>query len=229
MMQLFLLAGLILTGCVLYARDGVKEEREVKGFDKIAFSLSCDLEIKQGNAEDILIEGDEKDIPKVVTEVKDGTLQIKRKKGTTSNFKDMKVIVTVKELKELSVAGSGDVNFTTALKADNLSIKLSGSSDVSCENLVADQLDVKVAGSGDVKLGGELASDLEIRLSGSGDIKAHDLKAKTARVSIAGSGDISVWATEFLESRVAGSGDIKYKGDPKVDSKVSGSGDIKAI
>ena len=205
------------------------QEREVKGFNQIAYSLPCNLEIQQGTMEKVVLEGDQNDIDKIITEVEDGQLKIKPRDEVSGKFKEIKIIVTVKELNGIAIVGSGDINFTTPLKSSDLEIKVSGSCDLNCEKLKADNLQIRLAGSGDMYIGGDLSSELKVNLAGSGDIQTGDLKAPKADISVAGSGDVTVWATDFLFARVAGSGDIKYKGSPEVDKKVSGSGDIKKL
>ncbi|MBN1950335.1 MAG: DUF2807 domain-containing protein [Bacteroidales bacterium] len=225
-LQLLVFVSIIISGCSVTAQDRITDERKLSGFDKIAMSLPCDLEIQQGEVEGVIIEGAAKDIEKVEMKVKGGTLHIGKKEGESGRLEDLKFIVKVKELHSVAVAGSSDVEFSTPLKTDDLGLKLAGSCDLNCGKLTADNLKIELSGSGDVRIGGEVTSELDIRMAGSGDIRLEELKAKNAKISIAGSGDIRLWITDFLDAQIAGSGDVQYKGNPRIKSRVSGSGDF---
>ena len=201
-----------------------KEIREVKDFNKLSFSIPGDLEIEQGDHEGLILIGDKKDLEKIVTEVENGELKIKKRKGTAKFHKEVTAKLVVKELEELSVNGSGNVLFKTTFKAGDFEMNISGSGDIKCEELLVNELEVNIAGSGDMELGGEVDSECEISIAGSGDVDAVDLKAATVEVSIAGSGDAQVWAVNDLETSISGSGSVRYKGDPKVNASVRGSG-----
>lgn len=203
-------------------------KRDVSDFNEISFSIAGDLEITQGNKEELLLIGEADDLEKIITRVEDGNLKI----YTKNNFSHMgkvKVKVTVKELNELSLAGSGNVKFMTDLKTDEFEMDLSGSGNIRCEKITGNEMEINLAGSGNVYMGGELAEELEISIAGSGNVDCANLKAKEVEVSIAGSGDAKVWATDELESSIVGSGSVYYKGNPVVDAETSGSGKTKPL
>jgi hypothetical protein len=204
-----------------------QEERDVSGFDRISYSLSGDLEITQGNKEELIIIGDSEDIDKIITEVKDGKLKI-YKKNNSSRIGDVKVKVTVKDLSALSVAGSGNVEFKSDLKTEEFEMDLSGSGNISIPNITTEEIELNLAGSGNIRMGGE-AEELELNIAGSGDVDCANLKTSETEVNIAGSGDAKVWATGELESNIVGSGNVYYKGNPLVDAETSGSGKTKPL
>jgi len=201
-----------------------KEIREVKDFNKVSFSIAGNLEIEQGNHEGLILIGQKEDLERVVTKVEDGKLKIYRKPGSVKNMKDVTAKLVVKNLKKLSVNGSGDVVFRTDFKTEDFEMNVSGSGDIRCEELTAENLEINIAGSGDMSLGGKVSSHFEINIAGSGDVDAAELKADTVEVSIAGSGDAKVWAESNLETSISGSGSVRYKGDPKVNADIHGSG-----
>ena len=220
-------AGIALSAAFLMMTIQVsaqKEIREAQDFNRVNFSIPGTLEIEQGDHEGLILMGDKDDLEKIVTKVEDGTLKIKKVKGSAKLTKDVTAKLVVKELKELSVNGSGDVIFNTTFKAGEFEMNISGSGDIKCDRLLVNELEINIAGSGDMDLGGEVDTDFEISIAGSGDVNAPDLKAASVEVSIAGSGDAVVWATDELETSIAGSGSVRYKGDPKVNAEIRGSG-----
>jgi hypothetical protein len=205
-----------------------QEKRDVSGFDKISYSISGELEITQGNMEELILIGDSEDLEKIITKVDGGKLKIYTN-NNNSRLSNVIVKVTVKELSALSIAGSGDVEFKSDMKTGEFELELSGSANIACPNITAREVEINLAGSGNIKMGGELESELEISIAGSGNIDCASLKAKEVEVNIAGSGDASVWATDELESNIVGSGNVYYKGRPLVDAETSGSGKTKPL
>jgi len=204
----------------------VTKTRNVSDYDEIAVAGSFDVKLVLGKEGEITIEMEDNLLDYLITEVENGKLKIKWKKGfSIRTTKDLLVTVPFKDVEAISLAGSGDVFSIDAIKTDNLKVALSGSGDISLK-VNSKNLTSSVSGSGDIKLSGS-TQKLKFSLAGSGDIEGFDLVSNEAEVSIAGSGDIEVNATDNLKARIAGSGDIKYKGNPKTqDFKVSGSGTV---
>lgn len=203
--------------------------RTTSDYDVVAVAGSFDVELVSGKEGKITLEGESNLLEYVVTEVSDGKLKIKTKKGyniRVSNGKKLVITVPFEDLDKVALAGSGDVYTKNAtIKGDEFKMALAGTGDVILD-VDVDDLKMAVSGSGDMTARGT-ADNAEVKLAGSGDIHAYKLKAKNTVVSLAGSGDIRVYAENSIKARVAGSGDITYKGRPsKEDTKVSGSGSI---
>jgi hypothetical protein len=205
-----------------------QEYRDVSGFDGISYSLSGNLEIAQGTSEKLMLKGDQDDLSKIITRVEDGKLKIYTKENTRI-MGEVSVFVNVKDLHELSVAGSGNVVFKTGLKTSELGINLSGSGNIECMELIAAETEINLAGSGNIELGGIINGDSELNIAGSGDVDCENLQVTECEVNISGSGSARVWATDKLESNIAGSGNVYFRGEPLVNAKTSGSGSTKPI
>ena len=167
----------------------------------------------------------------IKTEVKDGKLVIKTRKGVNlkpSSWKSgILVVVPVESIDGVSLSGSGDITSRTTLKSDSFETRISGSGDIVLD-VEANSVEASMSGSGDMKLNGK-ASDFEVQVSGSGDISAYGLEADHVTVQVSGSADVEVTAKQSIKARVSGSGDISYRGNPgKIDTKSSGSGDISS-
>ncbi len=206
-------------------------ERSTGDYESVAVSGWFDIELIEGSEGEIKIHGEENLLEHIITEVKDGTLEIKVEKGVqlqpSSWKKDGGIFITVpvEEIEGVALSGSGDITSKKILKAERFSTSMSGSGNITLE-VETNSLETSMSGSGDIDLRGK-ASRFDVRISGSGDVQAFGLEAEEVEATVSGSADIEVTVHDTLIARVSGSGDIRYKGDPKkVDSKSSGSGDI---
>ncbi len=204
-------------------------ERSTADYEAISVSGWFDVDLVEGAEGNITLKGEENLLEYIITEVKDGKLVVKVKKGyyLQSSWSKGSIYITipVEQINSVSMSGSGDLVGKTRLKANDFSTSMSGSGDLSL-TVEATNMSVSVSGSGDMKLQGS-TENLEVQISGSGDVHAYELIADNVNAQVSGSADIEVTANEMLKARVSGSGDISYRGNPKkIDSKTSGSGDI---
>ena len=135
------------------------------------------------------------------------------------------IYVTVKDIKEVNLSGSGDVSFRDGLTANSLKLRISGSGDM-VGKVDAKTLESSISGSGDMSLSGR-ADNSTVSVVGSGDYTARNLTTASTAIRLTGSGDAYVNATERIDAALHGSGDIHCSGNPKnVSKSTSGSGDI---
>ncbi|VAW10194.1 FIG00652355: hypothetical protein [hydrothermal vent metagenome] len=203
--------------------------RSVGDYDAIALSGWFDLDLVAGQEGEITLEGESNLLEYIKTEVKDGKLVIKTRKGInlkpSSWNEGIRITVPVESVSSIALSGSGDIVGKTTIKVDNFKTAMSGSGDITLA-IEADNVKASMSGSGDITLTGK-TDNFDVNISGSGDIKAYELEANNVDATVSGSADIKVTAHKMLKARVSGSGDIQYRGNPtKVDTKTSGSGDI---
>jgi len=200
------------------------EDRAVSGFHTVDLSGGYTLEIMQGEKESLRIEGDEEDLQKILTEVKNGILEIKVN-GRITNSKKIKLYLTFKKLEKISSSGSIAMTGKGTLKFDKLDLDLSGAAVVDLD-IEAASLDADMSGSTDAKLRGRIA-DLDIDISGAGSLDASSCISQNVEIEISGSGDARVNAAKTLNVEISGSGSVAYHGDPAIKKSVSGSGSVK--
>ncbi len=204
------------------------ETRNISDFRAISLSLPATVELRQGTTEGLTIETDDNLLPLIETVVESGSLKLRAvDKGTNFKTKTLKLVISLKNIDALSVAGSGDF-LADSLKTTSLKANIAGSGDIRIKALTTDFLKISIAGSGDLTAGGK-ATVMEASIAGSGNIKTDKLETKNVKISVAGSGDAVVWATETLKLSVAGSGDVKYYGDAQVTKSVAGSGNVTRL
>jgi len=241
---------ILFIGCSTSNADNQTTEiRTFSGVDGVVLMGSGDVDIIHGNKDEITIHAPAELIPFLITEVKEGTLLIgKRKKGWKkfrSFYDKIHYDVVVKDIDHVKVSGSGDLN-ADKLKGANcvvkvsgsgnvdvgringgkITVKVSGSGDISIDNVGGDVLGATISGSGDIDIDGKV-DELDITISGSGDFDGNELKTDIASVDIYGSGDAAFGCKDKLKALITGSGDVVYYGNPDVNSKTTGSGDVR--
>lgn len=214
------------------AGELVSETRNLASFDAIRVAGHFNVRVRQDGREGVTLQADRNLLPLIETQVtgsgSDRVLEIGLKPGhSLRRMPVAELLVDVKSLRALTLAGSGDVRID-ALKSERFDLALSGSGDAVLAGLQVARLSLRIAGSGDVTATGR-ADSLTVSLAGSADVKAAELQADDVRVSVAGSGDAQVQALRHLKVSVAGSGDVRYKGTPQIESSIAGSGSVRRL
>lgn len=203
-------------------------ERSVQltsGFDDVKINCSADVTYEVSEDAYVKIDIDENLQKMVVAEVTNGSLDIHHE-GNMSPTK-YKIRIGSPSLKSIGRYGSGTLYLKGKVKADSLTIDMSGSGSVTSDDVVASYLLLKKSGSGDMNMKGQ-ANKVAYSASGSGDLNARDLQTKVLSCDKSGSGDVSATVTDSLFIDASGSGDFTYWGSPvHVDQRISGSGSIK--
>lgn len=206
----------------------INASRTVSSFEKVSVSGSFDVYLVKGKEGKIDIKIEDNLLDYLVTEVDDGKLKIKWKKGTSINTR-RGVVLTVyfEDINAIGLSGSGDIVAKDIIKSDNFKVAVSGSGDIEFE-IEANTLGASVSGSGDLDLKGKV-NEFTAAVAGSGDISAYNLSSNKADLKVSGSGSMTLTVNKELKAKVAGSGDIRYKGSPRIeDIKVSGSGNVSS-
>ena len=205
----------------------VTESRTTNDYDKISVGGSFEVTLISGKEGDLNIQIEDNLKQYLITEVDNGTLKIKWKKGINIyTKKGVKITVPFKDIEGVSLAGSGNITSEDTINADDLSISIAGSGDI---NLTVDAVDInsRIAGSGNINVNGS-GENLECRIAGSGDFNGYDLNVENVDTRIAGSGNVQTSVNSTLTARISGSGNVHYKGSPTTNVKVSGSGGVSS-
>jgi len=228
-MNLFTMAigALAMLSCSTIPSTGqtVKETRNVSAFNEIGLAMSGDVYISQGDRQSVVVEAD-KDVQEIIlTEIRGDMLVIKTENGHWRNLGDVKVYITVPDIRKLSLSGSGEMVCQTQVRAPEITVEISGSGNVTIDKLESSRISATITGSGNIRLAGnnEQAS-LEAVITGSGSFKAEELSVANADVDITGSGSARVNVLKELETNITGSGSVQYKGNPIVNARSTGSG-----
>jgi len=230
--------------------DVGSQKRTVTDFEKISFDIPGELIIKQSDSPSIVIKAQRNLLSEIKTVIKGDKLVIKTKNNNSIKTKEeLKVYVSVPNLTEININGSGDVSQIGKWTFSDLVLCTDGSGDIKLNNSKisgdlaceingsgnisftstgsCDNIEIEINGSGDINLDNIEGKDISIEINGSGDVNMDSVKGNTVSVEINGSGDVSTTALDNLDVEINGSGDINYKGKPAVNFQGNGSGSIR--
>jgi hypothetical protein len=209
--------------------DVPKEDvRKLNTFTGIGIGVHADVFYTTGNNHEIRIEGEARDVDELITEVKDGFLQIKYDDWRTKRSK-LTIYITSKELDAVKMSGSGHFETGEPIIADEMELAVSGSGTIQFNKLTSDEVDVHISGSGNVELQSGSADEMDTKISGSGKLNAERFEVEEFSAAISGSGSVRITAKEDLDVKISGSGSVYYHGTPRVNSVSSGSGKTRAL
>jgi hypothetical protein len=197
--------------------------------EELFFEGNGTLTIIQGEKEEVLLRGDEKEVTETAVFVERHVLKIIQKKSWLDYIRkpkssSLQSVVTVKDLSALILKENPLVKIDR-FQAHDLKVVLvdKGHLDMTLD---ATHLETKILRSGEVFVKGQVASQ-NVFLKGSGIYRARDLQSASCTVTIAKSGVAYVRASDLLDASVHGYGVVNYSGNPqRVLSDVSGAGQL---
>ncbi len=212
----------------------ISETREIRDVTRVILKDYGQLIIKQGDTEQLIVEGQDQVISQVKTQVRQGELLLdieggwfdKTWKAFTSVVEgnSLTYTLTIKNLDGIFVSGAARVK-CNKLIFNNLKLTLKGAGEIIFNNIQGGRLDVELPGAGIISLAGKIVEQT-VKLSGAGSYDAPRLESQICRASLQGVGRATVWATKQLDAKVEGVGSIDYFGSPDVRKSVSGLGKI---
>jgi hypothetical protein len=206
------------------ADASAREARPAAGVERVVLRAVGDLIVTRGTREALVIEAEKRLLPRIVSEVKHGTLTFDIRGGDFVSRRPVRYHLTVKNLKAIETHGSGDIH-AIDLRGPAFRLLLAGSGDAVLRRLEAGRLTVQIDSSAKVVLDGR-ADAQTVMIPGAGDYDARRLLSTRARVDIGGAGNVRLHVSQHLVARIGGSGEIEYSGSPVVDSAITGAGEV---
>jgi hypothetical protein len=203
--------------------------REVSDFHAIEVDYPAQITIIQGEAVSVKVEAEDNVLPGLITQVKNGTLNIayKPENGKYINTtKIVKITIVVKNLDDVQFSSAGELTIN-GLKTDALNFSLNGAGKVTFNEVTIKDLKLDLSGAGSLDANGT-ADNLDLNISGFGSFNGADLRGKTASVDISGAGSATVWADDKLDATVSGAGSVDYYGSPAVTKNINGVGSVNS-
>jgi hypothetical protein len=208
---------LLLSACNFSELDDVfdkKGSHAVQGgnktldpFESLIISGGVQAFIQKGEKQSIKIKGNKDHITNLKMSVENGVATFLLE-NTMYDHDELTLYITLPNIKEVSVNGSGLIRIEGFEKLKYLVAEINGSGDI-----VLDETS-------------SVKGKLTVAINGSGDFSGLNAKVQYAEVDISGSGEVSVFPKEHLRIEINGSGDVKYMGNPKVETDINGSGDV---
>ncbi len=214
-------------------------DEHLSGFSGIKIAGPFTVHLAQGPVESVKIDIPDDVKGRITAEVTGGILKIHNAhdnwgwsykswygdKSVWRNHKKIAVYITAKDLKFISISGSGDVSFNEGITADALKLRVRGSGSM-VGKVDVKTLESSLSGSGAMKLSGS-AENSKVRVIGSGNFTSSSLVTVVSAVHVSGSGKAEINASDKVDTAIRGSGDVRYTGTAKtINSSKSGSGEI---
>ncbi len=168
------------------------QQREVGDFDRLVVDGVIDVELRQGDVAALRLEGDDNVLDKITTRIDDGRLEISMRSGFSFKKRSkIRAFVTVRDLREVSMTGVGEL--------------------VCPEPLSLRSLEANLSGVGKIELHGT-CDEAELVNSGVGQIEADDFVCQKLRVVNSGAGNVRARAEREIEVENTGVGNVEWSG-----------------
>lgn len=198
--------------------------RQLNVIKSVDLEMSANVYLIKGDTQSVVISAQQNILDVIKTEVS-GEKLIINSSESISVAQPIEIWVTVKNIEDIELSGSGNIASTTEFTGDKITADLSGSGKISLV-IAAEKFLGDISGSGDIYVKGKV-SKADFDLSGSGNIYANDCQIDKCKIDVNGSGDAKINVLSELNASIDGSGSIQYSGNPqKVKSDVNGSGHI---
>jgi len=191
----------------------ITQEREISSVDAVELATIGRMYIEIGNEEKLVIEAEDNVIEYFDVDVFGGRLTIDIKRDVNLRLNEpVRYYLTVKELTEVEVSSSGDIEVPD-ITADKFYVIVGSSGDIDMGNLTCTALDVRIKSSGDVTLRDVKAENTEIDINSSGDVRLESLNGKFLVVDINSSGNVRIdgGVVEEQDVSISSSGDYRAK------------------
>lgn len=204
-----------LSSCIRKASDVFADEKgslkpitktiRVEDFNKITvYGGALEVYYTQSDTTSLRVEVPERYQNRVGIKNEDGKLTISYESGAVSNRRyvsmaggtssqggPLKVYVSSKTLRKVSISGAGDFYCKQPLQTDRLDMSISGAGDIEFSDVTAKRVEASIAGAGDITLLARKA-DIDLSIAGAGDIVGTLVDCGNVTTSIAGAGDITL-------------------------------------
>ncbi len=208
------------------AQDGTTIE--TGPFSDLELSIPATVYVTQGPLSVRVAATDREDFEALNKEAEGDTWHIRFLPQTWRQKGKITIYISVPELEEVDVTGSGKVLGKAPFEGDAFECSVTGSGKIELRVQDAREVDAEVTGSGSIELSGR-TDELEAGITGSGHVDAAALEARTVEIEISGSGDARVHGVEEIEASITGSGSVYYTGPARIRSHTTGSGKVKPM
>lgn len=219
------LIALLSAACVHESVRGngrtTRELRDLPRFEAVAVHAGIHALVETGPQAPVQVDADDNLLPLVVTEVVDGTLQIRFRHDTSVDTGEpVRVRVRAPALHRLDATGGAELRAEVE-PGEDLEVRSSGGSEVRVRGLDASRLSVRASGGARVQLSGA-ADEVRLRISGGTRVRAASLSARAVNVHGSGGASAEIRASDVVRGSLSGGSTVHLIG--RASSRVSTSG-----
>lgn len=219
------LIALLSAACVHESVRGsgrtTRELRDLARFDAVAVHSGIHALVEIGPQAPVQVDADDNILPLVVTEVVDGTLEIRfRHDASVYTGEPVRVRVRARALHRLDATGGAELRAEVE-PGEDLEVRSSGGSEVRVRGLNANRLSVSGSGGARVQLSGA-ADRVRLHISGGTRVRAASLSARAVNVRGSGGASAEIRASDVVRGSLSGGSTVHLIGSAS--SRVSTSG-----
>ncbi len=210
------------------SEEEIQEKKALTGVTRLQLDGVFNLTLTQSDEESIEVDGTSELIDKLIIDQQGDLLILKMEKirGFNFNKEDLKIRISLKDLKELDYEGVGNVKTNGLFKVGNLKLLGNGVGNLELE-LEAKEIDADFDMVGNITLHGN-AYRATFENNGVGKLDASQLIVENMEVKSSGIGKVDVHCKGDLSLVVDGIGKVSYSGNPRIIKKeVSGIGKVE--
>jgi len=138
----------------------------------------------------------------------------------------LKAYISFKTIDKLSGSGACDIHVQGSINADELSVNLSGATDLKEGQINAKKLSVNLSGACKMDISGT-AEQLDLDANGASDFKGYDFAVNYCDVRASGASNINITINKELSAHLSGASDINFKGNGMIkEIKTSGASNV---
>lgn len=182
------------------------EIRDVTGFTGVEVASALDLNITSGSEFNITVRANDNVQERVLVRRSGNVLEVRLSQGNYREI-DVTVDVVMPDLESIKVSGASDVAVAGFATLDNLSVDLSGASDLDFETAAVAELFASVSGASTASL--------------------FSLTATEADVNVSGASTLNLRATDLISGSVSGASTLRFRGTPDITANASGASSIE--
>ncbi len=215
--------GLECVSCPVSAPDpelSANDQFGLKDFNSIDLQGLFDVHINKGAAYAVELKGTESERKRYDVYVNGETLVIDYKDHRKFFWKrnilrddELKITITMPELRELDVTGAGKLRFA-GFDQDEVDIKLTGAVKADGE-LTAKTLNIELTGASSLDLNGS-GKFMDADIVGASGLRAYGYEVEHCIVEAHGASSAKVNVTDRLEIKKGIASSVSHKGDPEI-------------
>lgn len=199
----------LLLGSTFSCTAQSSHNRPVAPFNQVFISGAITVLYQQGDSAQLSIKGDDSDVQKVETEVKNGILNISSK-GYVAE--DLLVYLSNPDLTSITISGASELRAQKPVKIEKLAISVSGSSEIKMQ-LESKVIECQQSGASQIKISGK-TDTLKAEISGASSFASYELQSDVVKITTSGASSARVRGNKSVRASATGASEIRIKGNP---------------
>ena len=189
------------------------ETREINSFDKLDVFGNINVEMKQGETESLQIIATNVDPSEVKTEVKDKLLKIKMKSNLFDDEVKVKIVLTYKEIREISSNAAAEVKVIDTIKGDKIFANATSGGRILMK-VDLNAVELKAYQGAHIDISGK-AKLQESYINTGGVLAASNFECDEVFIKMNTGGQAEIIANKRIEANVNTGANLNYFGKPE--------------